>query len=550
MLIVLDNARDSAQVRPLLPGTPGCLVLITSRNQLSSLVAAEGAYPLALELLDADVARELVVRRVGFHRADSEPEAVAEIVERCAGLPLALAVIAARAAINGHLSLTALADQLRRIRDRLDAFATGDPSTDLRAVLSWSHRALAPRAARMFWLLGLHPGPDISVPAAASLAGVGRPEARVLLAELARVNLVMELAAGRYTLHDLLRAYAIEIGERAGLDRQRRAATRRMFDHYLHSAFVADRLLYAARAPIVLIAPARGAAPEHMADHDDALTWFTTEHSVLLAVVDHAAALSARCTWQLAWTLLIFLDRRGHWEDLVATQRAAVAAAQRAAEWRAEASARRYLARAYTRLGRFDDAHTQLQRALDLYREAGDQHGQGHTHLNLALMWERWGHHADALDHARTALDLFQALDDRHGRACALNAVGWHQACLGDYHNALEFCQRALADHEDLDDRLGQADTWDSLGYAHHQLGQHTQAVVAYRHAIDLYREVGDLHLEGLVVAHLGDTHEAAGDLPAARAAWREAVDILDDLHPADAERVRTKLERRPTAAV
>ncbi|HEX6682479.1 MAG TPA: BTAD domain-containing putative transcriptional regulator [Candidatus Limnocylindrales bacterium] len=252
MLVVLDNARDPAQVRPLLPGTPGCLVLVTARNQLASLVAAEGAHPLPLGPLDPGDARELLAQRVGAARTAGEPAAVAEILDRCAGLPLALVIIAARAALSGNLPLAALADRLRRGGDRLDALTTGDPGTDLRAVFSWSYRSLGAGAARLFRLLGLHPGPDVSVAAAASLAAVTVCEARRLLAELVRASLAAEPAAGRYRLHDLLRAYAAEVAVSGEPRRTRRAATFRMLDHYLHSAHAA------ARDPLTLPPPAPG----------------------------------------------------------------------------------------------------------------------------------------------------------------------------------------------------------------------------------------------------------------------------------------------------
>ena len=250
VLIVVDNARDAAQVRPLLPGTPGCLVLVTSRNQMSSLVATGGAHPLPLDLLTADDARALFTRRVGVDRTSGEPAAVTEILDRCAGLPLALAVIAARAAVSHTLPLSALAQRLRRDHERLDALTTGDPSTDLRAVLSASYRALRPPTARLFRLLGLHPGPDISAPAAASLAARPLGEVREMLAGMAGANLVVEHLPGRYTFHDLLRAYAADTATRT--DRRTPAAR-------LHAA--AHRPLPALSArcrPAALPGPGRG----------------------------------------------------------------------------------------------------------------------------------------------------------------------------------------------------------------------------------------------------------------------------------------------------
>jgi tetratricopeptide (TPR) repeat protein len=542
MLIVLDNARDAAQLRPLLPGAPGCLVLVTSRHQLPGLVAGEGAHPLPLGLLSADDARGLLAQRVGVDRTEGEPDAVSEIIDHCGGLPLALVIIAARAAMSGNLPLAVLARQLRDDGDRLDALATGDPGTDLRSVFSWSYRVLDADAARLFRLLGVHPGPQISVPAAASLAALTVPTVRRLLAELVRANLVAELDDGRYSLHDLLRTFAAELARPLDGNHSRRAAIRRMLDHYLHSAAAADRLSRPARDPLVLEPPAFGVVPESPPDLRDALRWFTVERTVLIAAVELASTVSARHAWQLAWSLSTFLDLRGHWDELIGTQHTAIAAAQRAADPGAQAGAHRLLARAYTRKRRIDDADVQLLRALDLYRGAGDRNGESHTHLNLALLRERQGRYPEALDHARRSLKIFESAGDQYGQACAHNAVGWYHALLGDHPMALRHCRQALARMQALGDRVGQASTWDSIGYAHHHLGQHPRALADFQQALDLYRDLGDRHLEGFVLVHIGDTHDAVGDAEAARSSWEEALGILDDLDQPEAEKLRAKL--------
>src|SRR6266511_1153562 len=408
MLVVADNARDVEQVRPLLPGAPGCLVLVTSRHQLTGLVAAAGAQPLPLDLLADGDARDLLARRLGAARLAAEPAAADEIVRRCAGLPLALVIAAAHAGTRPGLPLAALAEELRDAHDRLDPLSTGDdPATDVRAVFSWSYHTLSPSAARLFRLLGLNTGQDINAPAAASLADLPTDQTHALVAKLARVNLLAELAPGTYTILDLLRAYAAQLAHTTDPGQQRHAAAHRILDHYLHTASAACRLLDPGRDPLILTPPQPGVIPEHPADHGQALTWFHAEHAVLLAAVDHAAATGFDThTWQLAWTLTTFLDRRGHWHDWVATGRAAVTAAERLANPTAQASAHGALARAYIRLGNPEDAGTHLRHALDLYREAGDQVGHAHTHHSLARVWERRGRYVEALDHARQALDL------------------------------------------------------------------------------------------------------------------------------------------------
>jgi len=543
ILVVLDNARDAEQVRPLLPTAGGCLALITSRNQLTGLVAVDGAVPLTLDLLPAAEARQLLTRRLGPERVAAEPDAVDQLITACARLPLALAIVAAHAATRSHLPLGALADQLRTAQDQLDTLSTGDPVTDLRAVFSPSYQQLSPAARRLFRLLGLHPGPDISLPAAASLAGIAPPRIRPLLAELTRANLLTEHTPGRYLLHDLLRAYANEQAHAHDPEPDRHAAIHRVLDHYLNTAYTGAQLLNPHRDPITLIAAQPGVNPERLTDPGQALAWFTAEHQVLLTAVRHAADTGFDThTWQLAWTLATFLNRHGHWNDRVATRETALAAAQRSADRPAQAWAHRRLGDALHHLGRDDDAHTHLRHALDLYRQLADHTGQAQTHLDLGSLLNRLGRHREALRHNEHGHDLFRAADHRAGQAYALNAIGWCHAVLGDHQQALTFCQQALGLHRDLDDRLGESATWDSLGYVHHHLGHHAQAITCYQHALDLFRDLGERYGEAVTLTHLGDTQDAAGDPDAAHTAWRHALDILTELHHPDATQLRAKL--------
>ena len=551
LLILLDNARDVEQARPLLPATGTCLAVVTSRNPLTGLVAAHGAHPLILDVLPDDEAREVLTLRIGAERVHADPTATGHIITACARLPLALAIAAARAQ-QTSFPLAVLATELRDAGQRLDALDAGDPTNQIRAVFSWSYTTLTPPAARLFRLLGLHPGPDIDTAAAANLAAHPEPQARRLLAELIRASLLTEHVPGRYTFHDLLRVYATELTHTLDTDQDRHTATIRLLDHYLHTAHTGALLLHPGRAPISLI-PADPQVIAHLlADDRQAMHWFTTERLVLLAAVEHAAATGFDAhAWQLCWALDTFLDRRGHWHDLVAAGRAAVTAARRLGDPAGQLVTHRLLADAYTVLGRFDDAHVQLQHALDVGIQTGDRAGQGHTHLGLTRMWGRRGDHRRAIDHAYQALDLFQAPEDLPGKARALNEIGWCHALLGENEHALTAAHQALTLHQKLNDRTNQAATWDTLGYAHHRLGQHTEAVTCYQHALTLSRDLGDRYLEAEVLTHLGDAHHAAGDAPAARDAWQQALSILDDLQHPDADAVRTRLrpqaEPRPT---
>ena len=243
VLILLDNAAEDDQIRPLLPGSPGCLVIVTSRNELRGLIVTEGAHPVDLDLLSTAEARQLLSRRAGESRVLAELPAADDIIALCARLPLALMLVAARAAAHPGFRLAALAAELREAGGSLDAFSGQDQATNVRAVFAWSYLRLSTPARRLFRLLGLHYGPDISTPAVASLAGMAREQIRPALAELARAHLVTERVPGRFAFHDLLRAYATELAGAHDSDDYRRAARRRMLDHYLHSAYRADELL-------------------------------------------------------------------------------------------------------------------------------------------------------------------------------------------------------------------------------------------------------------------------------------------------------------------
>jgi Tfp pilus assembly protein PilF len=520
---------------------------VTSRNHLFGLVAAEGARPVTLDLLSVAESRDLLANRIGADRVAAESHAVDEIITLSARLPLALAIVAARAAIHPRSTLVRLAADLRRARGGLDAFAGDDSATDVRAVFSWSYHTLSPAAARLFRLLGLHLGPDIGAAAAASLAGTSPEQVRPLLAELAGVHLVSEPIPGRFAFHDLLRLYATELAHALDGDDDRHLATHRLLDHYLHSAHAANRLLLQPHLAAIALPPALpGVTPEDIADdHQEALAWFTTEYPVLLAIIRQAATtgFDTHC-WQQTWTLIPFLNRRGQWQVQAATQRTGLDAARRRGDLTGQAQCHRGLGGAYIQLARHDDAHTHLAHALDLFCRLADHNGQASAHFGLGMLFGRQGRHRDALDHARHALNLYRAAGHRAGQASALNTIGWYHAQLGDHRLALARCQQALTLHAEVGDRHGEAITWDSLGYAYHQLGHHQQAITCYRRAIDLTRELGDRYVEADTLIHVGDVHQAMGDADAARTIWQEALDILDEFDHPDADQVRARLDR------
>ncbi|MET9627277.1 BTAD domain-containing putative transcriptional regulator [Lentzea sp. NPDC006480] len=546
MLIVLDNARDAGQVRPLLPGAPGSVVVVTSRDQLSGLVGVEGARPLTLGLLTTGESRQLLAFRVGADRIAAEPDSADEIGDLCVRLPLALVVVAARAATHPQFSLRALAAELGDSRERLDALAGGDPAADVRAVFSWSYRTLTPDAARLFRLLGLHGGPDVSVAAAASLSGLPGRQTRHLLSELARAHLLVEHAPARFTFHDLLRVYATELADTTDSAEQRAAAIRRVLDHYLHTAHHAARLLSPQRGPLPLTEPEHGVKVERLADHHVALAWFTAEHATLLAAVRQAAGQGLdHHVWWLAWSSHTYLNRQGHWHDWAAVWQLAVEATTRLADPVAQAAAHRCLAWPHLQLGHSAEAFEHLRLALAL---DDDPVNRADIHLDLGRILTQEDRTAEALDHTCRALELYRSVRHQSGQAFALNNIGMASVDLGDHRRALECCREALALQQELGNQDGEAGAWDSLGYTYHHLGDHAKAIDSYQRALDLYRDLGDRYEVAATLGNLGDTRQAAGQPGAAREAWREALAILEDLAHPDADRLRAKLhaDERP----
>ncbi|WP_234581116.1 tetratricopeptide repeat protein [Micromonospora sp. MH99] len=543
VLVVLDNAGDADQVRQLLPGAPGCFVLVTSRDQFLGLVSVNGAHPITLDVMSGADSRELLTRRLGAERVTAEPEAVDAIVSASAGLPLALSVVAARAAIHSGFRLMDLAASLRQVAGRLDAFDGGEPVTDLRLVMSWSYRTLDEPTARLFRLLSVHPGPDFAVAAAASIAGITLAQAHRHLAELTRAHLLTEHRPGRFTYHDLLRAYAAELAAAEDSEASRHAARSRLLDHYLSVAYAADELLYPQRDRLPIDPPGPGVAPVALADRDAATWWFTDEHPVLLSALrlasDHGFD---RHTCHLAWAITTYLNQRGYFQDWTSSLRAALSAAVRLADDRAEAYAHGVLGFADIALAQYADAQRHLELAYDRYRRLGDLAGQARVELNLGWIHDRTGHPEQALAHALEALRLHRQAGHVTGQAFALNAVGWSHGQLGDHHAAIESCDQALALFTSVDNVLGQAITWASLGHAHLQLDAFTEAVTCHEHAVRLRREIGHRRLEADALVSLGDAHLAAGDAGPARVAWQQALDILVSLREAGTGAIEAKL--------
>lgn len=528
MLLVLDNAVDTSQVTPLLPGSDTCTVVVTSRNRLPGLITGHGARHMLLDVLSDAEARALLTNRLG---ARADDPATADLITLCGGFPLALSIVAAHAHLHPDLPLADLAAELRDLG--LDALDGDDPTASLPAVLSWSLHTLTAEQVRMFALLGSAPGPDIGLAAAASLAGRSSRETGAMLRALAQASLVTETNR-RYRMHELVRDHA------AHLDSADRAtASRRVVDHYLRTAHAADRVLSPERQPIELTATA---AP------GDPLAWLAGEHQCLLAAQQMAVALGwHREVWQLAWSLNTYHYRRGLFHDEQAVWQAALAAADHLGVPTTRILARRQLGRVLARVSNYAESLTYLQQALTLAEAEGDRGSEAEVIGTLSLFWVNRGDQRKALGYCVRALELFRQLGDLVREAQSLNNIGWLSAQLGDYEQGRRHCLDALALHRRHHFRDGEAATLDSLGYVEHHDGDHTRAVDYYQQALALKRELGDAYESANTLDGLGHPYVALGQIAEARAAWQEARDLYESQdRPQDAARVAAHLAKLP----
>jgi tetratricopeptide (TPR) repeat protein len=507
MLLLLDNARDSAQVLPLLPGGPGCLVLVTSRNPLTGLVSAAGARLVPVDVLSPAEAQELLTLRLGARRVAAEPVAVAEIVSLTGRLPLALSIVAARAATHPAHPLAGLAAQLRDERGRLDALDGEEWPADVRAAFAWSYQQLSELAARMFRLLGLHPGPDVSVLAAASLGALSPQRARHALAELIEAGLISEPVAGRYSCHDLLRAYGGELKELAPLE--------------------------------------PGAIPAQIDGRDQAIAWFRAECPALLSVIPLAA--ESGCTIyaaQLPGAIFSYLQLVSRPAQLVECLRIALDAVGRLSDLNARARVHQDLGSALNALGEYDEAISQLEEASRLFVRTGDWWGRAQAGNMIAVALSRQGFFAEALHHVRPALKAYRQAGDSTSEAVTLNLMGWLLTGLGRHDVAIKYCEQAIELSERIDNWFLVANARDTLGVAYCNDGRYAEAVDCLRQAVSDCQRLGYPYGEAEALSHLGDACQARGETRSAAEAWCQALGILESLALPQADEVHARLEQ------
>jgi DNA-binding SARP family transcriptional activator/tetratricopeptide (TPR) repeat protein len=504
MLVLLDNAGEAEQVRPLLPGAPGCVVLVTSRDSLAGLVARDGARRLDLDLLPRGDAVALLRELIGA-RADADPAAAALLADQCCRLPLALRVAAELAVARPAAPLSELASELTDRQRRLDLLdADGDARTAVRGVFSWSYLNLTADAARMFRLAGLHPGPDFEPYAAAALAGMTHREASRVLDRLARAHLLQSGRPGHYFMHDLLRAYARELTAEVDGRAAQREALSRLLDHYLHAAAVAMDILFPAessRRPRVC-APDSPVPP--LTDQPAARSWLEAELTALVAAAHAADSDSPAYTTQLAGTLFRYLDTAGRFADAVTLHRLALEVARRTGDRAAEADALSALASVDLRRDSYQEAAGHFRQVLAIRQETDDRIGAARVLGNLALTDLFQGHYSSAAAQMSNALDLFLELGDQAGQAHALTNLGLIDMQQGRYREAIAHLHRALAVFLETGDRTGEAYVLGIMGNVELRAGRHGRAGGPLRRALTLYQETGNRNGEASVLTSLG----------------------------------------------
>ena len=530
ILVLLDNARSAEAVRPLLPGSPSCLTLVTSRDSLAGLVARHGARRIDLPRLPAPEALDLLRTLIGG-RVTAEPVPAVALMEGCARLPLALRIAAELAVTRPASSLADLVTELGDERSRLDRLDAGaDDRTAVGTVLSWSYHRLSPPEAALFRLLGLHPGPDLDAPAAAALTGADLAEARRALDALVRAHLVEPVDADRYGQHDLLRAYAAAHADAEDPPEERTVALTRLLDHYLAGATAA----MAALVPANREAPPGGPA---YPDPSAARAWLDGHRASLVAAIVFAAERGwPNQAARLAETLWRYFDTAGHYLDALATQGHALAIARDAGDRAAEATALHHLATVYRRWGRYEEAAGYCQRALAIHREIGDRAGMGAALNTMGVLSRRLGRYTEAMAHYRQSLEIHQAIGDQVGIGLALGNLAIVYDQLGRYAEAVDHHRQALELLREQDERGDVGIILGNLGVAYARHGSYAQAVDHLEQALGLLRAVGNRAAEGDFLDELGYVHHRWGEPEKAQQYLHQALSIQRELGNRDGQ--------------
>ncbi|MBC9713798.1 tetratricopeptide repeat protein [Streptomyces sp. TRM66268-LWL] len=524
ILMVLDDAADAEQIRPLLPGTAGVAVLITSRFDLRGLIASHAAHPVPLDVLEPAEAHHLLAGALGEQRVQGEPAAAELLADLCARLPLALRIAAANLAARPGRSLSAYAAELADDGRLGKLSIAGDRQAAVRTAFDHSYATLTPEAARLFGLLGLHPGADFSAEAAAALLGPGTDnppceEAEELLDQLATAGLVQRTAADRFQFHDLLRLYA---AERGAAEPDRAAAWQRLCDWYLATADAATAFDYAA----MLQLPRQRAAAGRFADRHAASAWLDEERANLVAVTTRAARTGPGATaWLLADQLRMYFYYRQHHADWRTAATAGLQAAAHAGEVLAEAAMRLSLGSLAQDAGEFDAALDHFHHARRGYRDGAYAPGEAAVLANLGIQYGLRGDVAQGIDHLHRCIDLYRALGVPTRLGPVLDIAGQGHTYLGDLEQSVALTTEAVTTALDHDQAVAAIGPLTGRAAALHGLGRYDQALADATEAARLCREHHKEHNEAATHEILARILRDRGEPDEARA---HAVQALE----------------------
>jgi tetratricopeptide (TPR) repeat protein len=588
MLLVLDNAADAAQVAPLLPASPRCGVLVTSRR---GLVSIDGAIQLHLDVLEARESLDLLRQLAGDDRIAAAPTAAAEVAQLCGNLPLALWIAGARLAARPTWPVKALAVRLSGAQQRLDELTLGDRG--VRASFTVSHEQLARSddpadraAAAAFEILGMLVGRDMDAPVVARLLDVAEDAAEQVLERLVDAQLLETPAPGRYRLHDLLRLYVQELAYEHHGEGARAAALTRVLGFYVSTAWHTLELLCPGDHRLTRADDRWQKDRLEFCDDQAALDWLEAERDNLLAAVRHAVdtpGVPVEIAIQLAQALIGFFSVRSYWDDWIQVNQIALAVAKDVGDRVAQAQAHNDLGLTYWLRGSFDKARACHEQSLEICRDVRDRYGEGASLAGLGRVCRLEGRYEQAQAYYEQSLAICREVGDRRGEAESLGALGYFhhrhgrtdQALvglqeslavrrkLGDrryeavslstlgfvlhgqgrHDEALTYHEQSLAIRRELGDRHGEAITLGDLGVVYAQQGNHDRALACQRASLTVFRELGDAHCQAECLRRLGETLSTLGDTAHARAHWREALAIFERLRtPAEAQQVRALL--------
>jgi DNA-binding SARP family transcriptional activator/tetratricopeptide (TPR) repeat protein len=524
-LIILDNAAGPAQIRPLLPGSPGCLVLITSRKRLNGL---EDANMLPLDVMSEDDAAVLLRRVAGPGRVPAGHPSLAQLVELCGYMPLAVRMAGARLRHHRSLRIEDLVNELRDEHSRLEHLQ--DPDRTLATVFESSYASLAPAEQRMFRLLGLIPGSDLDVYAAAAVAGTDYRPAERLVESLLDHSLLMQNSPGRYQFHDLVRIYArgLAAGEPAA---DRDGALDRLLDYYLYTADAADRHLLRYRRPGPDPAVTAPASTPAQPDRAAALLWMRAERTNLLDAVHDGATLTRPAhVIGLSCALAAYLRSDGFWEQAAALHRGAAETAVRHGDRLGQANALYDLCRVPNLAGELASGIALREQILALYLELGDRQGEANAVFEMGRMLQMAGDYPAALDLQQRALTLYQALGDRVGEADTFDDLGRIRQLIGDYEIAAGLHERALVLYRELGDHAGEAAVRHDLGRIRFATGHYADGIQLLEQSLATARSLGNRHAEADCLHDLGRGESAMGHYAAAADLQEAALALYEEL--------------------